>query len=87
MSFNGSQNVSIASTVVDDSHAHDTQYVKLSGSTMTGTLAVPTVDLGDWTISESGGSLIFQYQGSTKFSMNTSGTLSVANDVETDATF
>lgn len=87
VSFNGSQNVSIASTVVDDSHSHDTQYVKLSGSTMTGTLAVPTVDLGDWTISEVGGSLIFQYQGTTKFSMNTSGTLSVANDVETDATF
>jgi len=87
VSFNGSQNVSITSTVVNDSHTHDTQYVKLSGSTMTGTLNVPTVDLGDWTISESGGSLIFQYQGTTKFSMNTSGTLSVANDVETDATF
>ena len=54
---------------------------------MTGTLEVPTVDLGDWTITESGGNLIFQYQGTTKFSMNTSGTMSVANDVETDTTF
>lgn len=61
--------------------------VPKSGGTMTGTLNVPTVDLGDWTITESGGSLIFQYQGATKFSMNTSGTMSVANDVETDATF
>ena len=87
VSFNGSTDVTLTATVVNDSHTHDTRYVKLAGSTMTGTLEVPTVDLGDWTITESGGNLIFQYQGTTKFSMNTSGTMSVANDVETDATF
>ena len=87
VSFNGSTDVTLTATVVNDSHTHDTRYVQLAGSTMTGTLEVPTVDLGDWTITESGGNLIFQYQGTTKFSMNTSGTMSVANDVETDATF
>lgn len=87
VSFNGSTDVTLTATVVNDSHTHDTRYVQLSGSTMTGTLEVPTVDLGDWTITESGGNLIFQYQGATKFSMNSSGTMSVANDVETDATF
>jgi hypothetical protein len=87
VSFNGSADADIVATVVNDSHTHDTRYVQLAGDTMTGTLNVPTVDLGDWTITESGGSLIFQYQGTTKFSMNTSGTMSVANDVETDATF
>ena len=87
VSFNGSADADIVATVVNDSHTHDTRYVQLTGDTMTGTLNVPTVDLGDWTITESGGSLIFQYQGTTKFSMNTSGTMSVANDVETDATF
>lgn len=87
VSFNGGADADIVATVVNDSHTHDTRYVQLAGDTMTGTLNVPTVDLGDWTITESGGSLIFQYQGTTKFSMNTSGTMSVANDVETDATF
>jgi len=87
VSFDGSTNASITATVANDSHTHDTRYVKLAGDTMTGTLNVPTVDLGDWTISESGGSLIFQYNGITKFSMNSSGTMAVANDVETDATF
>lgn len=85
--FNGSADASITATVVNDSHTHDTRYVQKAGDTMSGTLEVPTVDLGDWTITESGGSLIFQYQGTTKFSMNSSGTMSVANDVETDATF
>jgi hypothetical protein len=58
-----------------------------TGLSITNTLDVGTIDLGDWTITESGGSLIFQYQGTTKFSMDTSGTMKVANDVETDATF
>ena len=87
VSFNGSSDADIVATVVNDSHTHDTRYVQLAGDTMTGTLNVPTVDLGAWTITESGGSLIFQYNGATKFSMNSSGTMAVANDVETDATF
>ena len=87
VSFNGSADAAITATVVNDSHTHDTRYVQLAGDTMTGTLNVPTVDLGDWTITESSGSLIFQYDGVTKFSMNSSGTMAVANDVETDATF
>ena len=87
VSFNGSADAAITTTVVNDSHTHDTRYVQLAGDTMSGTLNVPTVDFGAWTITETGGSLIFQYNGVTKFSMNSSGTMAVANDVETDATF
>ncbi len=87
VNFNGGSDVTLTATVVNDSHTHDTRYVKLAGSNMTGTLGATTVDFGDWTITESGGELIFQYQGVTKFGMDSSGTMSVANDVETDATF
>jgi hypothetical protein len=57
-----------------------------AGGTMTGTLFTPTVDFGDWTITESGGSLYFAYSGTNKFKLDSSGTLSVTNDVQTDQT-
>jgi hypothetical protein len=53
---------------------------------MTGTLNATTVDFGDWTITESGGSLYFAYSGTNKFKLDSSGTLSVTNDVQTDQT-
>lgn len=84
--FNGGADANITATVVDDSHTHDTRYVQLAGDTMAGTLNVPTVDFGDWTITESGGSLYFAYQGTNKLKLDTSGTLSVTNDVQTDQT-
>lgn len=84
--FNGGADANITATVVNDSHTHDTRYVQLAGDTMTGTLNVPTVDFGDWTITESGGSLFFAYQGTNKLKLDTSGTLSVTNDVQTDQT-
>ena len=84
--FNGGADANITATVVNDSHTHDTRYVQLAGDTMTGTLNVPTVDFGDWTITESGGSLYFAYQGTNKLKLDTSGTLSVTNDVQTDQT-
>lgn len=86
VSFNGGADADIVATVVNDSHTHDTRYVQLAGDTMTGTLNVPTVDFGDWTITESGGSLYFAYQGTNKLKLDTSGTLSVTNDVQTDQT-
>ena len=84
--FDGSQNVTITATVADDSHTHDTRYVKKTGDTMTGTLTTPSVKLGDWTITNGAGTLYFEYQGVKKFSLDSSGTLSVTNDVLTDAT-
>ena len=84
--FNGGADANITATVVNDSHTHDTRYVQLAGDTMSGTLNVPTVDFGDWTITESGGSLYFAYQGTNKLKLDTSGTLSVTNDVQTDQT-
>ena len=84
--FNGGADANITATVVNDSHTHDTRYVQLAGDTMTGTLNVPTVDFGDWTITESGGSLFFAYQGTNKLKLDSSGTLSVTNDVQTDQT-
>lgn len=84
--FNGGADANITATVVNDSHTHDTRYVQLAGDTMAGTLNVPTVDFGDWTITESGGSLYFAYQGTNKLKLDTSGTLSVTNDVQTDQT-
>ena len=83
--FNGSVDANIVATVVDDSHSH-TNYVQKAGDTMSGTLNVPTVDFGDWTITESGGSLFFAYQGANKLKLDSSGTLSVTNDVQTDQT-
>ncbi len=86
VSFNGSADADITATVVNDSHTHDTRYVKKAGDTMTGTLNATTVDFGDWTITESGGSLFFAYSGTNKFKLDSSGTLSVTNDVQTDQT-
>ena len=57
-----------------------------AGGTMTGTLFTPTVDFGDWTITETAGSLYFAYSGTNKFKLDSSGTLSVTNDVQTDQT-
>lgn len=84
-SFDGSGNVSITTVVADDSHDHS-NYVEKAGDTMTGTLEVPTVDFGDWTITETSGSLYFAYQGTNKFKLDNTGTLSVTNDVLTDET-
>ena len=86
VSFDGSADVDITVTVANDSHTHDTRYVQKSGDTMTGALEVPTVDLGDWTITEDSGSLFFKYQGTNKFKLDNTGTLSVTNDVQTDDT-
>ncbi len=57
-----------------------------AGGTMTGTLNVPTVDFGDWAITESGGSLYFSYQGANRLKIDSSGTLSVTNDLQADQT-
>lgn len=51
-----------------------------SAATIT-TLTSTTIDLGDWTISQSGSSLKFSYNGTARFALSSSGALTVENDV------
>jgi len=45
------------------------------------TIAATTVDLGDWTITESGGVLFFATSGTNKMKLDASGNLTVVGDV------
>jgi hypothetical protein len=45
------------------------------------TLNATTVDLGDWTITQSGSSLVFSYGGSARFQLTSDGKLTVEDDV------
>ena len=45
------------------------------------TVNATTVDLGDWTITESAGTLKFAYQGTNRFSLSSAGALTVENDI------
>lgn len=83
--FNGGSDISITATVANDSHTHS-DYLQKSGGTMTGTLTASTIAFGDWEIKLSGTSLIFAYGGANKFRLDTTGTLSVTNDILTDET-
>lgn len=61
-------------------------FMPLSGGTFTGTINVTTVDWGDWTITESGGSLYFATGGTNKMKLDASGNLDVAGSVNANAT-
>ena len=53
-----------------------------SASTLTSTTVnATTVDLGDWTITQSGSSLKFAYNGTNRFSLSSSGALTVEDNV------
>ena len=52
-----------------------------TGASVTGTLDVATVDLGNWTITESGGVLYFATSGTNKMKLDASGNLTVTGDV------
>ena len=57
---------------------------KLGGSNTAATITTltsTTIDLGDWTISQSGSSLKFFYNGTARFALSSSGALTVENDV------
>lgn len=54
--------------------------------TFTGTATITTanvtiIDLGDWTITQSGSDLRFAYQGTNRLKLSSSGALTVENDV------
>ncbi len=57
---------------------------KLGGSNTAATITTltsTTIDLGDWTISQSGSSLKFFYNGTARFALSSSGALTVENNV------
>ena len=99
-SFDGSGNVSITATVADDSHNHTISNIdglqteidtkaELAGSASqafsASTLNATTVDLGDWTITQSGTELHFSYNGSIQFKMTSTGTFQANDDVAAEA--
>ena len=49
--------------------------------TFTGTVNIPTIDFGDWTITESAGVLYFATGGTNKMKLDASGNLTVVGDV------
>lgn len=72
-------------------------FLPLTGGTLTGDLTVDTVvntttanittvDFGDWTITESGGSLYFATGGVNKMKLDSSGNLDIVGSVNTNAT-
>ena len=95
-SFDGSANISITTTLGDTSHTHvisditglqaeiDTK-AEVAGSSSQNfsadTLNATTVDLGDWTITESSGVLYFATGGTNKMKLDASGNLTVTGDV------
>lgn len=96
VAFDGSSNIAISATVNDDSHNHiianvDGLQTALNGkASLAGsgsqafsasTLNAGTVDLGDWTITESGGTLYFATGGANKMKLDASGNLTVTGNV------
>lgn len=53
----------------------------LASPTFTGTVNVPTIDFGDWTITENAGVLYFATGGTNKMKLDASGNLTVVGDV------
>jgi len=52
-----------------------------AGEVQATTVEATTVDLGDWTITQSGSDLKFAYQGTDRFKLSSTGALTVENDV------
>ena len=96
VSFNGTSNATITAVIADDSHNHTIANVdglqteidtkaELAGSGSqsfsASTLNATTVDLGNWTITESGGTLLFASNGTNKMKIDGSGNLTVVGNV------
>lgn len=50
-------------------------------ATFAGTVGTPTVDLGDWTITQTGSDLVFSHSGTARFKLSSGGALVVEGDV------
>jgi hypothetical protein len=69
-----------------DEHEPLQHSVLKTGSNMTGTLGVTTIDFGDWTITESGGSLYFATSGTNKMKLTAAGDLEITGTLTPSAT-
>lgn len=77
----------VANTVVNDKAVIYGSAGEATITTATITTAnITTVDFGDWTITESGGSLYFATSGTNKMKLDASGNLDVVGNVNTNAT-
>lgn len=63
----------------------DARFLNVVGDAID-TLNVTTIDLGAWTVTESGGSLYFAVSGTNKMKLNADGSLDVAGDINANAT-
>ena len=73
---------SLGNTVVNDKAVIYGPAGEVAATTVSATTAeVTTVDLGDWTITQSGSDLKFAYGGTNRFKLTSSGALTVENDV------
>jgi len=68
-----------AAKIADDAVGAD--QIDSTSSPTVATLNATTVDLGDWTVTESAGVLYFAYQGTNKMKVDSSGNLTVVGDV------
>ena len=57
----------------------------ITGDVTATTVNATTVDLGDWTVSEESGSLLFATQGVTKMKLDSSGNLDVVGNINSSA--
>ena len=69
-----------------DEHEPLQHSVLKTGSNMTGTLGVTTIDFGDWTITESSGSLYFATSGTNKMKLTAAGNLEITGTLTPSAT-
>ena len=69
-----------------DEHEPLQHSVLKTGSNMTGTLGVTTIDFGDWTITESSGSLYFATSGTNKMKLTAAGDLEITGTLTPSAT-
>ena len=98
-SFNGTSDITIAATVptqvlaISDVVGLQTEIdtkAELAGSSSqafsASTLNATTVDLGNWTVTESSGTLYFATSGTNKMKLDANGNLTVTGDVNTNGT-
>ena len=94
VTIDGTSDQTLTVAVVDDSHSHDTQYytetevdtflagkADLNGSSSQ-TFAASSVAIGaDWTVTQTGTAIVFSYQGTGVFKVESNGAVTAADDV------
>lgn len=83
LTINGTDVTSTAAelNLLDGSTANTVVNSKAVVYGSSGEVQATTVDLGDWTITQSGSDLKFSYQGTARFKLTSSGALTVENNI------